>query len=116
MNRNKSHLQQYSPLIARPVVLYMHFRSGCIRCIGGHAYPKHLSVFIFILTFPGFRKGIAKTSLCAVDFSAVFPALGIQIIHITILAALTALLAAMPGVPDIMQEKSPLSHNKKGTR
>lgn len=71
--------------------------------IGGHAYPDHLAAFDLVFSATRFAERIAEPGLRSVDLSAIFVPLGIEIIHIAVLAAFTALFAAMPGVPYVVQ-------------
>jgi hypothetical protein len=72
--------------------------------IRGHTDPDQLAASDFIISFPILLKRISKTCLCLVDIGSVSIPYPIQKEHITVLAALAALHAAVPGIPDIMHE------------
>ena len=71
-----------------------------IRC---HAYPEHLAASDLVFSAARFAERIAEPGLRSVDFSAVLVTLGIEVIHVAVLAALTALFAAVPGIPYVVQ-------------
>lgn len=74
--------------------------------IGGHADSDHFTAFDLVFSAACFAEWIAEPSPCSIDFSAVLITLGIKVIHIAVLATFTALFAAVPWVPDIMQRRS----------
>jgi hypothetical protein len=75
--------------------------------IRGHAHTDHLTAFNLILPAAVFRQWIPKSCFCPVDLSPVLIPKRVQVIHITVLAAFTALSAAVPGIPYIVQGRSP---------
>ena len=71
--------------------------------IGGHADSDHFTAFDLVFSTPRFTQRIAEPGLRSIDFSAVLITLGIKVIHIAVLATFTALFAAVPRIPYIMQ-------------
>ena len=71
--------------------------------VGRHAHPEHLAAFDLVFSAACFAEWIAEPSLRSIDFSAVLITLGIKVIHIAVLATFTALFAAVPRIPYIMQ-------------
>lgn len=71
--------------------------------IRGHAYPDHLAALDLVFSAARFAEWIAEPSLRSIDFSAVLITLGIKVIHIAVPATFTALFAAVPRIPYIMQ-------------
>lgn len=75
-----------------------------IRC---HADPYHFPAFHLVLTTPNLGKRIFKPCLRPVNLRTILLTQRIQIVHITVLASFATPFAAMPGIPYIVQGKSP---------
>ena len=77
--------------------------------IRGHADPDLLTTLDFVVPSAVFLERIGKAIFGFVNLSSVLVPHPVQKIHITVLAALAALDAAMPWIPDVVQEAHLLS-------
>ena len=75
--------------------------------IGRHAHAQLLAAFYFVVACAVAAQGIVKARFCAVNFRAVMPALTVEKIHIAVCAALAALHAPVPRVPNIVHTVPP---------
>ena len=77
--------------------------------IRGHADPDLLTTLDLIVSGAVFLERVGKAVFCFVDLGSVLIPHPVEKIHIAVLAALAALDAAVPWIPDIVQEAHLLS-------
>jgi len=77
--------------------------------IRGHADPDLLTTLDFVVSGAVFLERIGKAAFRFVDLGSVLVPHPVEKIHVAVLAALTALDAAVPWIPDVVQEAHPLS-------
>ena len=77
--------------------------------IRGHADPDLLTTLDFVVSGAVFLERIGKAAFRFVDFGSVLVPHPVEKIHVAVLAALAALDAAVPWIPDVVQEAHPLS-------
>ena len=74
-----------------------------------HADPDLLAALNFVVSGAVFLEWIRKAAFRFVDLGSVLVPHPVEKIHVTVLAALAALDAAVPWIPDVVQEAHPLS-------
>lgn len=85
-------------------------RVGCFQEeIRGHADPDLLTTLDFVVSGAVFLERVGKAAFRFVDLGSVLVPHPVEKIHVAVLAALTALDAAVPWIPDVVQETHPLS-------
>ena len=77
--------------------------------IRGHADPDLLTTLDFVVSGAVFLEWIRKAVFGFVDLGPVLVPHPVEKIHVAVLAALAALDAAVPWIPDVVQEAHPLS-------
>ena len=77
--------------------------------IRGHADPDLLTTLDFVVSGAVFLERIGKAAFRFVDLGSVLVPHPVEKIHVAVLAALAALDAAVPWIPDVVQEAHPLS-------
>ena len=77
--------------------------------IRGHADPDLLTTLDLVMPGAVFLERIGKAAFRFVNFGPVLVPHPVEKIHVTVLAALAALDAAVPWIPDVVQEAHPLS-------
>ena len=77
--------------------------------IRGHADPDLLTTLDFVVSGAVFLERIGKAAFRFVDLGPVLVPHPVEKIHVAVLAALAALDAAVPWIPDVVQEAHPLS-------
>ena len=77
--------------------------------IRGHADPDLFAALDFVVSGAVFLERIGKAAFRFVDLGSVLVPHPVEKIHVAVLAALTALDAAVPWIPDVVQEAHPLS-------
>ena len=77
--------------------------------IGRHAYPDLFAALDLVMPGAVFLERVRKAVFSLVDVSSVLAPHPVEKIHIAVLAALAALDAAVPWIPDVVQEAHPLS-------
>ena len=77
--------------------------------IRGHADPDLLTTLDFVVSGAVFLERIGKAAFRFVDLGSVLVPHPVEKIHIAVLAALAALDAAVPWIPDVVQEAHLLS-------
>ena len=77
--------------------------------IRGHADPDLLAALNFVVSGAVFLERIGKAAFRFVDLGSVLVPHPVEKIHVAVLAALAALDAAVPWIPDVVQEAHPLS-------
>ena len=83
----------------------MLFRSE----IRGHADPDLLTTLDFVVSGAVFLERVGKAAFRFVDLGSVLVPHPVEKIHVAVLAALAALDAAVPWIPDVVQEAHLLS-------
>ena len=77
--------------------------------IRGHADPDLLTTLDFVVSGAVFLERIGKAAFRFVDLGSVLVPHPVEKIHVAVLAALAALDAAVPWIPDVVQEAHLLS-------
>ena len=77
--------------------------------IGRHAHPDLLAALNFVVSGAVFLERVGKAIFRFVDLGPILIPHPVKKIHITVLAALAALDAAVPWIPDVVQEAHLLS-------
>ena len=77
--------------------------------IRGHADPDLLAALNLIVSGAVFLERVGKAVFCFVNFGPVLVPHPVKKIHVAVLAALAALDAAVPWIPDVVQEAHLLS-------
>ena len=77
--------------------------------IRGHADPDLLTTLDFVVSGAVFLERVGKAAFRFVDLGPVLVPHPVEKIHVAVLAALTALDAAVPWIPDVVQEAHLLS-------
>ena len=77
--------------------------------IRGHADPDLLTTLDFVVSGAVFLERIGKAAFRFVDLGSVLVPHPVEKVHIAVLAALAALDAAVPWIPDVVQEAHLLS-------
>ena len=77
--------------------------------VRGHADPDLLTTLDFVVSGTVFLERIGKAAFRFVDLGSVLVPHPVEKIHIAVLAALAALDAAVPWIPDVVQEAHLLS-------
>ena len=77
--------------------------------IRGHADPDLLTTLDFVVSGAVFLERVGKAAFRFVDLGPVLVPHPVEKIHVAVLAALAALDAAVPWIPDVVQEAHLLS-------
>ena len=77
--------------------------------IRGHADPDLLTTLDFVVSGAVFLERVGKAAFRFVDLGSVLVPHPVEKIHVAVLAALAALDAAVPWIPDVVQEAHLLS-------
>ena len=77
--------------------------------IRGHADPDLLTTLDFVVSGSVFLERVGKAAFRFVDLGSILVPHPVEKIHVTVLAALAALDAAVPWIPDVVQEAHLLS-------
>ena len=77
--------------------------------VRGHADPDLLTTLDFVVSGAVFLERIGKATFRFVDLGSVLVPHPVEKIHVAVLAALAALDAAVPWIPDVVQEAHLLS-------
>ena len=84
-----------------------HASASSKKKVGGHADAQLLAAFHLVIPRAVAAQRVAEARLRAVDLRAVFAALAVQKIHVAVRAALAALDAPVPRIPNVVHRTSP---------